>query len=88
MLSEGFPAVALWVKKPTEAARVTGGGVVRFPARHNGLRIQHYHSCGRGHSCGADSILGLGTSMCLGRGHKKKRIHEHPSSHIDTKLKK
>ena len=23
MLSEGFPAVALWVKKPTEAARVT-----------------------------------------------------------------
>ena len=31
-----------------------------------------FASCGVGHSCGSDSILGLGTSICCECGHKKK----------------
>ena len=32
----------------------------------NGLRIQHCHSCGLGHSCGLDSIPCPVTSICHG----------------------
>ena len=42
----------------------------------SGLRIWHCHSCGVGHSCGSDSIPGLGTSIrhrCGKEGRKKER---------------
>ena len=31
------------------------------------------HSCGIGCSCGLDSVPGLGTSICHGCGHLKKK---------------
>ena len=40
----------------------------------SGLRVQHCHSrgLGLGRCCGAGSILGSGTSACLGSGQKSK----------------
>ena len=51
---------------------------MEFPLWHSRLRIQHCCSCGVGHSCGLDSIPGLGMSICYECGHKKwvyKYIH-------------
>ena len=45
---------------------------VQSPAQHGGLRIQHHHICGIGHSCGLDSIPGPGTTICHNVGKKLK----------------
>ena len=39
----------------------------------SGLRIQHCHCSGSGHSCGTGLITGPGTSACHGCGKKKKK---------------
>ena len=39
----------------------------------SGLRIWHCCGCGKGHSCGLDSIPGLGTSICHGSGRRRRR---------------
>ena len=40
---------------------------------------------GIGHSCGSDSIPGLGTSICHGRGHKKMSLSNF-NNHSDIPL--
>ena len=53
------------------------GTQVRFPARHDGLRIWHCHSYSLGRNCGLDLIPGQGTPEAMGRPkkEKKKKIH-------------
>ena len=46
---------------------------VRSPAQHNGLRIQHCHSCDLGHNCGLDLIPSPGTPYATGWPKKKKK---------------
>ena len=72
----GGLAVAQWVKNPVAAGQVSSKAWVWSLARHSGLRIQHLHSCAVGCSYSSDSIPGLGTSICSGYDHKKKKNQE------------
>ena len=61
----GVPAVAQWIKNPTVASQVTAEGQVQSPAQCSRLkRIWRCWSSSFGCSCGSDSILGPGTSIC------------------------
>ena len=66
--------MAQWVKNLTAMAEVTVKVQVRFPTQRRGLKDPALPRCG------LDSILGPGTSMCHGCGHKKtkkkKKIHD------------
>ena len=69
--------VAQWVKNLISVTQLTVEAQIRFPAQCTGLkRIQHCNSCHVGHSCGSDSIPGLGTCICCRYGNetnKKKK---------------
>ena len=43
------------------------------------LRIWHCHTCGIGHSCGLDSIPGLGASIHVGLAEKGEKNGRKPS---------
>ena len=43
------------------------GTQVQSLAQHNGLRIQHCHSCGIGYNSSSDSIPGPRTSYAMGQ---------------------
>ena len=45
----------------------SAGTQVPSPAWHRGLRIQHCHSCGIGHTCSSDLIPGPGAPHAMGR---------------------
>ena len=55
---------------PLEAVRV------QPPVWHSGLKILHHRDFGIGHSCGSDSVPGLGTSICHGCGQKREKSHK------------
>ena len=59
---DGVPTMAQQVKDPALSL-----AMVHFLALCNGLRIRHCHSCG------SNSIPGLGTSICHGYGWKRKK---------------
>ena len=67
-ISWWVPVVAHWVKNPTVGHCI---GIVQFLAWCSRLKIWHCHSCSIGCSWSLDSILGPGTSICWGCGHKK-----------------
>ena len=59
-----------WVKNPTAATKVDAFKWVQFMAWLRGLKdptLVHLIV----HSCGSDSVPGLGTSICHGCSHKK-----------------
>ena len=64
----GVPAVAQWVKNPSSAPQVTAYAWVQAQAQYSGLKD---------HSCGLDSVLGLGTSICCRYSQRKKRKRLH-----------
>ena len=70
----GVPTVVQWAEYPAEVARVPVEVLIWTLAQRSGLRLWHCHGCGEGHSCSSDSITDLGTSICLGCGHKKIKI--------------
>ena len=47
-------------------------GLIPGQVQCSGLRIQHCHSCGIGHSFSSDSIPGLGNPHALGWPKRKK----------------
>ena len=55
---------AQWVKNPTTVSCTPVEVWVWSPAQHSGLKDLHFWSCGVGHSCSLDSVVGLGTSVC------------------------
>lgn len=40
-------------------------------AQDSGLKDWYCYSCDSEHSCGSDSLSGVGTCICCGYGHKK-----------------
>ena len=54
--------------------------MMKYPLWLSGLRIWHCHGCGVGHSCGLDSVPGLGISYALGvteeEKEKKRKIKD------------
>ena len=65
------------MKNLTTAAWVAVEVRVQSLAQHSGLKVQHCHHCGLGLSCGLDSILGPGTSICSFK--KKKKFNSRSS---------
>ena len=55
-----FCYVTLW----SETLNTTFAYIKESPLWHSGFSIRHCRSCSIGHSCSADSIPGLGTSIC------------------------
>ena len=63
----------MWVKNLTTVAWVTAEVPVWSPVWNSGLKDTALLPKGLGHSCGSDSIPGLGTSICHGAVIKKKK---------------
>ena len=57
---------------------------VQSPAQHNGLRIQHCHSCGLGDNCGWDLSPALRTPDVERRQKKKKKKKKEEKIDYDT----
>ena len=64
--------MAQWVRDPNVVAQVALEVQILSLAPCSGLRIWCCLSCGVDHSCGSDSVPGLGISICLGVAKKEK----------------
>ena len=74
-ISHGFcPMLGVWGTSENKTDKTYKAW--RVLLWHSGLRIWHYHCSGLGCCCGADSVPGLGSFTCCGRGQKNKKIYK------------